>query len=448
MFILNHGTVGYNVQVDVDPYDPILKIFRRDKSADFRKKLRIIGFQIQYKPYVPAHGKSVLKVKFQPQSELEHLIFQMRIMQSSTEKTITVMGSSSTPVLELLSESREMFRDYVGDYKHEITSGIDSISMLDFGTCSLNRNSTKRILLANRGILPTDFYMQRGLPSEISIEPFCGVVLPGEEKVLTVNFCPKVSGEVDCKIKILHNGSNNLGLCVKGKGGAAFLEAGFFTKHDSLIKGLDFELVPTRVKAYRYFVIYNRGIVESDLKINTNSPHYTVEVMGHPIVLQTLTALTLDSLKNASSINFNEVKVLWKSLENSSSATEDSLNLISTVRTKPYQRSLASPVRSQNVLLPAGHCTLCSVALVAAKPKIYSGILHVESDFNSLQLVLKGRGGTVTMKHTGDLIFKKVACNRLFTKKITIENGGSIPVKIRLYWKLYVSCRCTNLLEL
>jgi hypothetical protein len=436
VFIVNHGVVGYKIQVDVDPYDPILKVFRKDKSAEFKKNLRSIGFQIQYKPYVPAQGKSVLKVKFQPPSEMDHITFQLRIRQHSSDNTLTVMGSSALPVLELLPQFGG--DDQKGQEEENVAVKDDHLT-LDFKICPLNKTLTKHLLLVNKGVLPTDFYIQRGLPSEITIEPFSGVVLPGEEKVIAVSFCPKTSGKVNSKIKILHNAANPVELIVKGQGGAAFLQAEFLSKHDALIKGLDFELVPTRAKTYRYFVLYNRGIVHSNLKIRTNSPHYTVEVTGKPILAQSLTAAALQSLKNATSLNLLEVISLWKSLGKSSNTNDkESLPL---PMMPPYQAEMMSG-KGHHIVLPPDQCTLCSVVLVAAKPKIYSGILQVESDFNSLQLVLKGRGGTINMKHQGTLSFKRVACNRLFTKKITIENGGSIPVRVRLYWQLAVRMPC------
>lgn len=40
------------------------------------------------------------------------------------------------------------------------------------------------------------------------------------------------------------------------------------------------------------------------------------------------------------------------------------------------------------------------------------------------------------IKHTGDLDFGHIACNHVYTRKITIFNLGSIPAVCRFYWKL------------
>ena len=77
-----------------------------------------------------------------------------------------------------------------------------------------------------------------------------------------------------------------------------------------------------------------------------------------------------------------------------------------------------------------------AVCLIAEEETMYSGFIHLQCEFNSVNVVVRSRGGTVKIRHepSGGVDFGMIACNHLYTRKISFFNDGSSRPDTKLSW--------------
>ena len=88
-----------------------------------------------------------------------------------------------------------------------------------------------------------------------------------------------------------------------------------------------------------------------------------------------------------------------------------------------------------------GYYVALRVILVAEREVMYTALLRIKSEFDSISVPLRARGGVVKLSHQGSLDFGDIACDHTYTRRLTLLNSGSIPCTVSLHWKFRANSR-------
>ncbi|KAH6584138.1 hypothetical protein BASA61_007659 [Batrachochytrium salamandrivorans] len=89
---------------------------------------------------------------------------------------------------------------------------------------------------------------------------------------------------------------------------------------------------------------------------------------------------------------------------------------------------------SIKLYLPPARAVDIGIRFLARSVTTSVGNITVRSDSCNLMVSLKGKGGTISLSHRGDLDFGDISCNYTYTRKITLINSGSIPSQLSAEW--------------
>jgi len=293
-------------------------------------------------------------------------------------------------------------------------------SELDVGTCAVNNTSCKTILLKNTGKAAASFYLRHRLQVEFVVEPSEGKILAGETLPLQVLYAPKDAKVHHSSLRLLYNSTTHLDLGVRGEGGSGKIALEYVSDRDVQLQGMDFQLVTTGFCMEKKLLVHNHGKVPLTLTVESTSPSYTLGTIDHiqqaiPGYRSRISMLGV----------IEQVGVLSKkkrrrgSVKVSDSIEEDD--------------SKNAMIRQCEI--DPGYFMMLRVLLSAEKEKSYTGLLKLKSQFETVAIPLRARGGVVKLSHEGDLDFGNMACDHTYTRKLKLFNKGSIPSTVELFWR-------------
>lgn len=502
---MNPGNVPYDFSVEPDPSDLTVRsimlqyahntenenrrrgsitsgagksrINRRRSSSSttsmlpehFTRALGRLGFSIETRGTCEAYGRTPISFKFKsPENSPEAGVGNQRVLSAK------VFLRHATGYEQLTLRAKEGFAS-LELYDNDQTPYLESA--VDFGVRAVRQSHRRTILLYNAGKIPALFYVQSKVPREYCIVPRDGKVEPGEYLPLQIAFEPSHSDHIEGVFTVVYNSVKRLTINVAGLGGQGVLEPEFLSQRDRNMQGLDFQLVSTHVLMEKRVLFHNSGQVPLKLVCESTSPYYTI---GHIRINDIQSATPGYSAKFALSSGEAErvedqgsapMVVARKQRNPSNQSHKKSANLeqkqlapfrASVIRRPPKQNSNAGLTRQQSKIaidmyssagnekngdtvvecaLYPGHFVVLRVRLCAEREISYSGLLKIRSEFDSLTVPLRARGGGVKLGHVGDLNFGNIACDHTYTKSIALTNSGSIPTSVQLYWKMKAGSR-------
>ena len=178
-----------------------------------------------------------------------------------------------------------------------------------------------------------------------------------------------------------------------GDGGVGRLEIKFLEEIDTMLKSLDFGMVPFNTPCRKRFYITNHGKVSVMAFLETENEDYAISSMGE-----------IKTKKVATEVQKGNRDIIF------SWSTSLMLQLLPG-------KSIQIGVR----YLPQNSTTSL-------------GNITIRSDSGSFTIPLKGRGGTISLGHRCDLDFGDISCNYTYSRKITITNSGSIAANVNGSW--------------
>ncbi|KAI9346790.1 hypothetical protein DFJ73DRAFT_466369 [Zopfochytrium polystomum] len=355
-----------------------------DESAPAQKpawviELELLGFRIvNPSGFCQPLSKTEIVFEFRPTNEAP-VGSHLKLYFDGECESIELRGRAAMPLLCIATANHEKL-------------GVDgAIPTVDLGVHPVHSEYVHPLQLMNESPFGIDFLVQPiGIP-EFDVFPERGFIGPSSFVSLKVFFRPTAESRFQLQMKILWE-REPLRLAVVGSGGIGKLDISYIDEKDLLMKGLDFGMVPFNTAYEKRFFLYNVGLVPIVLDAEVDNEDFTVTQIGDPFVT------------NRGTNKGQNKRTVW--------------NWHSTLRV-----SLAP---STGVELGA--------RFISGSATTSVGNILVRSECPDVMIPMRGKGGTITLSHKGDLGFGDIASNFTYSRKLTILNSGSIPSTLLLEW--------------
>eukprot|EP00842_Homolaphlyctis_polyrhiza_P004088 jgi/Hompol1/4680/HPOL_000802-RA len=327
----------------------------------------------------PPRGKLNLIIEFQPKV-IASVLKPVRVYFGDHFEAFDIMGSGDTPRL------------YIRDTKSGLTITTESSPKINIGVHPVNLIYTHLFEIVNDGAFGVDYLVQPMSNTEFDVFPLRGFIEAGGSSLLKVFFQPNSENLFHTTLKLLWEGKS-LTAQIVGNGGVGRLEVSYMDDKDLLLKGLDFGMVPFNSACEKRFFLLNTGMVGVTAFLEVENEEYTITQFGD--------AFLVDDAK------------------------------------KPRQAPkglIFSWYNAIKAILPPNRGIELGARFLARSATTSVGNITIRSDCGNLMVPLKGKGGTISLSHRGDLDFGDISCNFTYTRKITIVNGGSIPSQLSAEW--------------
>ena len=393
--IFNQGNLGFYYHIRPKPVDGDMSVyskemvlieegekfdFKRDVSGEkWFQDLKKMGITV-FKPdgYCGPQSKMEILIHFRPDQELaidqEFLFFH-----DEKYDTFRITGVASTARLYLYDPHTKR--------KIENTDTPD----ISIGVHPVNVTYKYNMDLVNPGPFGIDFLMQPMSSMEYDIFPLRGYIEPKTTVPICVAFRPSSESKFSSNIRVLWE-AESIKANIFGDGGIGRLEIKFLEERDILLKSLDFGMVPFNTPCRKRFYLSNFGMVGVNAVLETENEDYAISLVGDAVQTKEIGAH------------------------------------------KTTRETFSSWTTTLKVNLAPGKSIQIGVRYLPRNSTTSVGNITIRSDSGNFSLPLKGKGGTISLSHKGDLDFGDISCNYIYTRKITIANGGSIPANLKSYW--------------
>ena len=326
-----------------------------------------------------ARRKVRILVEFEPKTNAS-VLKPMRFFFGEHFETFDIVGLGSAPVLSIRNtKSSEVFRD-------------DSNAKVDIGVHPVNSVYTHIFELLNEGVFGVDFLVQPMSSAEFDVFPLRGFVEAGGTCMLKVFFQPNSENAFHTTLKILWEGKS-ISCKVIGNGGLGRLELFSNEGNDIMLTGIDFQMAPFNIPLEKRFSLINTGKVDVSAHLEMENEEYTITQAGDPFPTSEI----------------NNPRQIQKG-------------------------GFISWMNIAKITLPPFMAVDFGVRFLARSATASLGNITIRSECGNMVIPLKGKGGTISLSHKGDLDFGDISCNYVYTRKITIVNGGSIPSQLTAEW--------------
>ncbi|KAJ3403394.1 hypothetical protein HDV05_007833, partial [Chytridiales sp. JEL 0842] len=302
---------------------------------------------------------------------------RLKVYFGADSEDIEIRGRASHPKLTILSPTNESL----------------SGQTLQLGVHPVNSEHITVLQMFNEGSFGVDFLVQPIGVREFEIFPMRGFIEPGTSAPLNIYFRPNSENKFQMTLKILWE-LDPLEITLVGSGGIGKLEVGYVDEKDINLKGLDFGMIPFNSTCEKRFFLYNVGLVPVSVLAEVDSDDYTITQIGETFTYQ----------KQGTANRTINKRTVW--------------NWHTELKT----------------VLPPCMGVELAARFMARTATVTAGAIAIRSECKDLLIPLRGKGGTISMSHKGDLSFGDIASNFVYTRKITIVNTGSIPAQLNLEW--------------
>ncbi|KAH6592798.1 hypothetical protein BASA50_007849 [Batrachochytrium salamandrivorans] len=320
-----------------------------------------------------------LIIEFEPKMTTP-VLKPMRIYFGDHFESFEVSGYGASPQLHL--------RDLDGAH----LDTANSTPLISIGVHPVNSVYTHFLEIVNDGPFGVDFLIQPSSSSEFDVYPLRGFIEAHSSIPLKVFFQPNSENIFHTNLKVLWEGKS-LNVKIQGHGGVGRLEVVYTDSRDLLLKSIDFGMVPFNTACEKRLVLQNVGLVGVSALLEVENDEYNILQLGDHFPISEL-------LKPRSTAK--GMIITWHS--------------------------------SIKLYLPPARAVDIGIRFLARSVTTSVGNITVRSDSCNLMVSLKGKGGTISLSHRGDLDFGDISCNYTYTRKITLINSGSIPSQLSAEW--------------
>ncbi|KAI8912727.1 hypothetical protein EDD86DRAFT_274387 [Gorgonomyces haynaldii] len=353
---------------------------RDSSNADWISWLATLGFTLEGADgYCEPMSELTLMIDYRPIKGSEsRKVF--RIFHTDRYEEFDVCGSGAAASLHILEPKKNL----------KITH--DQTGFLDIGIHPVRTLYVHYFELVNDGPFPVDFLVEPISAAEYDVFPRRGYVEPGFSVQIQLYFEPTSESQFVTILRVIWEGKS-IKTKIVGTGGVGNLEVAFSDDNDALSKSLDFGMVPFHSACDKKFFLVNKGMVGVYTNAFIENEDYSLTLFGDIFSLT-----EIQHIKHAT----KGLAFRWD--------------------------------REVGVYLPPGMGVEVGVRYIARSATVSIGDVTIKSDAGSHLIPLKGKGGTLTLGHKGDLAFGDISCNFTYTRKIVITNGGSIPATLSSGW--------------
>ncbi|KAJ3253609.1 Cilia- and flagella-associated protein 47 [Boothiomyces macroporosus] len=391
--IFNYGNLGFQFHVRPEPLDGKWEVYTQEPgfideyhpnssnlSSEWKETLQSDGIII-----IPPDGfcapqeKATFKIQFKP-AQAKEIRKLFRFYQQERYQEFNVFGLAASPSLHVLD--RHSGQIVKAGVTPDINIGVHPVKctykyMLD---------------LVNDGPFGIDYLLQPMGSVEYEIYPLRGFIEAHQTTPISIIFQPTSESKFHSILKVIWE-DEPIVANIFGDGGIGRLDVTFLEEKDILLKSLDFGMAPFNSPCKKRFYLMNNGMVGVTTYIMVENEDYAISQLGEII----------------SSQEMDRSKAMGK-------------DIFST-----WSNNL-------KVFLPAGMAIQIGARFLPRSSITSVGDITIRSDSGNFTIPLKGKGGTISLSHRGDLDFGDISCNYTYTRKITIINGGSIASNLSLAW--------------
>ncbi|ORX60056.1 hypothetical protein BCR36DRAFT_342347 [Piromyces finnis] len=313
----------------------------------------------------------------------------IRVYYGNEFKDITIVGRAAYPILSLYDENHNLIFNTLKNSPNEIPT-------YDLGVISINTTYTTTFYLTNEGKFGVEFFIQPITINEYTITPQSGFVHIGESVPIIIRFSPKSESVFKTNLKIFWE-NHLINVLIVGKGDIGVLNIYFPDKNETEEEEINFGMIPIHTSCEKSFYIINRGIVSIPICVELADSDFSI--------------CTPENQKE-----FLEEKLF-----------------INTTRKQNKNNVYSWKTCITENILPGNYIELL-VRYWARKTILTSDIIRIKSINYFKEIPVKGKAGSISINHKGDLEFGDIANNFTFKKKITILNNGTIPCNVNFEW--------------
>ncbi|KAJ3356100.1 hypothetical protein HDU91_005601, partial [Kappamyces sp. JEL0680] len=395
--IYNRGNLGFYYHIRPEPANGDISVYAKERiliedeteqakeigqdhsGEQWAKDLAKIGMAVlNPNGYCGPEAKIDVVVQFCPVIEAA---VKQKFLFFHDEKfdSFTVNGWASSASLQIF------------DPHTKVTIDANSVPDIHIGVHPVNLTFNYNFELVNPGPFGVDFLLQPMSSTEYEVFPLRGYIEPNSRIPLALSFRPSSESKFHSNLRVIWEGES-LKANIYGDGGVGRLEIKFVEERDLMLKSLDFGMVPFNTPCRKRFFLSNFGMVGVTAYLDTEHEDYTITLMGEPIESHRITAF------------------------------------------KPNRDTFSTWDTSLKLYLPPGHAIQVGARYLPRNSTNSVGNITIRSDSGNFTVPLKGKGGTISLSHKGDLEFGDISCNYVYSRKITVTNGGSIPSNIIAAW--------------
>ncbi|TPX70947.1 hypothetical protein CcCBS67573_g06390 [Chytriomyces confervae] len=330
--------------------------------------------------YCQAQDKADIILEYFPQSE-SCVSMRFRLFFGNEHEDLDIIACAGQPKLALVDNDNQTL---VSEQQSQPAS-------MDLGVHPINSEFISSLRLNNDGPFAIDFLIQPIGIQEFDVFPLRGFVEPSSSTLLKIFFNPTAETKFQMGLKVLWEG-DPLRVNVTGSGGIGKLEVAYVDEKDSAARCLDFNMVPFNSTSEKRFYLYNIGLVPMDITSESDHIDFTIAQVGEPFAYQ----------KGA--VRSAQKKNVW---------------------------TWNSSMRLH--LLPAMGIEVAA-KFFSKSPTTVFGHIFVVSESCEIGIPMRGKGGTFSLSHKGDLSFGDIASNYSYSRKLSISNTGSIPAVLSMEW--------------
>jgi hypothetical protein len=395
--IENSGNYWVHYRVRSEPANRDWSIYSHDNDSEgngdayveqeWVRNLGKLGFRILNPDGICyPQTKTTFQIEFHPLVE-DHVFSNIRVFFGDSAEDLQLRGWSFLPKLTLYDNDNNAMCQ---------TSAIDTI---DLGVQPLRSEYTYIFKLVNEGPFGVDFLVQPIGIREYDMYPKRAFIESNASIPLNVYFRPQKEETYQVKLKILWELEPIVTQLV-GVGGRSRLEIQFSDPKDLSLRELDFGMLPFTTFTEKSIFLHNTGFVDVRVSLEVDHTDFKFAVVGKPFI---------SNVSNPSSV-----------IRPPNSA----------------KRSIVEWTGSQIIEMRARNCVQVLIKFQARVPENVNAKFYAISEGDETYVKLKGKGGTLSISHNGDLNFGDISCNYIYQRKITLKNFGSIPTQLSFEWHI------------
>ncbi|KAJ3268590.1 Cilia- and flagella-associated protein 47 [Terramyces sp. JEL0728] len=391
--IFNGGNLGFHYHIRPKPADGSWDVYTKE-----------VGFIDEYSPnssplwdgwkdalqsegikIIPSDGfcgaqeKVSFKVQFKP-TKAKEVRQLFRFYQQERYEDFNVFGLAASPSL------------HVSDRTSNQIVKAGETPDIHIGVHPVKSTHKYMLDLVNDGPFGIDYLLQPMGSVEYEIFPLRGFIEAHQTTPISIIFQPTSESKFHSTLKVIWE-DEPIVANIFGDGGIGRLDVTFLEEKDILLKSLDFGMAPFNSPCKKRFYLMNNGMVGVSTTILVENEDYAISQLGEVI----------------NSNEMDKSKVMPKDI-------------------------FSTWYNNLKIVLPAGKAVQIGARFLPRSSITSVGDITIRSDSGNFTIPLKGKGGTISLTHRGDLDFGDVSCNYTYTRKITILNGGSIASNLSLAW--------------
>ncbi|KAJ1558925.1 hypothetical protein HK096_000589, partial [Nowakowskiella sp. JEL0078] len=369
-----------------------------DVDSVWKNDLKEIGFSLlNPNGYCNPHSKTDLEIEFYP-LVTNVVNSRLRVYFGDQHEDIEIRGKAATQNLSVYSLNNEMLVS--SNKQHEIPE------VLNLGVHPVNSEFVHTLILKNEGPFVLDFMVQPAGIREFEILPVRGYIDPDSLIPLKIFFRPASESRFQMTLKLMWE-KEPIRLILVGSGGVGKLEVVYIDEKDVNMRGLDFGMVPFNSSSEKRFQFVNSGMVQVSVSADLDNNEFSIALIGEPFAIN----------QQAGKMNPPSVTT-------------------TTVTKASVKRNVWNWNNHVRFLLPPMSGQEIATKFVAKSPTLVVGNIAVRSECERETTIipLRGKGGTISVSHKGDLSFGDIASNCTYNRKIVLSNGGSIPATLNMEW--------------